>query len=214
MMRPTWKYLLCLWLAPILIAQELNPKSSTAMARASAHDAGGTASSITVPEGTPLTLVSLDSVYPSVVKVGSGVRFIDGTIVIPAGEPVTGVVTKAKRARSDSGKGRLEIRINSIQIGTDVNVRLRDSNPKSHQGPLGMIKDEVEWVGACIIYLPLCLVIEANAHQGAREDYGLDFLPDCDVLQFWTKAQVIIPTTQIPSPRPDGVAEIRGQLSR
>jgi hypothetical protein len=43
-------------------------------------------------------------------------------VIIPAGEPVAGVVTKAKGSRSEGRKGRLEIRINPIQFGSDVRI--------------------------------------------------------------------------------------------
>jgi hypothetical protein len=163
MIRSTLQFAISHAFLPLLMAQNPIP------------DAKALHGQIALPIGTPIMLVSLDSIFPSVAKAGSTVRFavandvaIEGTVIIPAGEPVTGVVTKAKGGRSEGGKGRLEIRINPIQFGSDVKLRLTDSDPKFHQGPLGEFKDRVVFVGQCIISLPLCLAFEGMAHEDSK----------------------------------------------
>ncbi|HEY2470388.1 MAG TPA: hypothetical protein VGI45_21515 [Terracidiphilus sp.] len=167
--------------------------------------------SVTLPRGTPITLVSLDPVSSRTATRGSPVRFavaddlvVDGVVAIPSGEPLTGTVAKATRMEYENQPGHLKIRITPIRIGNQT-VLLSTSDSSTRQGPLQASGDSIKFTGYCLIHLPFCiameLFIQADERQAKADmkQSGDAYLPSCVHLQFWTRSAASIPRSQAPS---------------
>lgn len=161
--------------------------------------------SLAVPAGTPVMLVSLESVSSDTATAGSPVYFavardvvVDGTILIPAGEPVTGTIAHTSGVQAPSHNGHLIIRINRVPIGNGTGLRLISSNPTTRRGPFRAIGDTVTFAAVCVVYFPLCIAMQGIAHQG--RDYGAATIPHCGRLQFFTEsaATVVVPPNTEP----------------
>lgn len=161
---------------------------------------------VMVPRGTPVMLVSLDYAASDTTQKGSPVHLAvardvvaQGVLLIPAGEPVTGIVTGTSGARAIDQNGHLKIRLNPVRARNGTRLRLVSSNPTMSPGALRAIGNAVRWTGICVSALPLCIGIEANAHT-ERRTHGSAFVPECGRLQFWTKSSAKLVLSPDPEP--------------
>ena len=88
-----------------------------------------------VQPGTLIPIKTIRYMKATDYRVGDRVNFIvgrdvmeDGKIVIPYGTPVNGTVYEAKRSMGFGTKGRLGIRVNSINLPDGRQVPLNESN--------------------------------------------------------------------------------------
>jgi hypothetical protein len=162
-----------------------------------------------VPKGTSIVLISLDWISSQTETLGTKVRFvvvrdvvINGTVIVPAGHEVNGVVTRVKGwSAPESQTGKLTIRINPIAIG---NTRLRLTSSEPDPGNVFQkTRDAVYGTGLCVIFLPLCVAIKAMAHSDSRDERGSASLRSCVPMEFWVKSSTTIPATQISQAPPD-----------
>lgn len=89
------------------------------------------AQGLTLRAGTPVRLLATKTVYARDVEVGSEVSFktavdlvVGDKVILPAGSPVMGIVTEAKKSTIAGTKGRLKIKINSLPLPSGVSIFL------------------------------------------------------------------------------------------
>jgi hypothetical protein len=114
---------LCLVLCPLLVAQQAAPPTASADAPQPSMPAPATDTPrplpefVTVPKGTEIELVMLDSLSSATNKRGDTIRFavakdviVDGIVAIHAGTPVTGIVTAVKKMIPHKSSGQICVR--------------------------------------------------------------------------------------------------------
>jgi hypothetical protein len=187
MIRKLLSSVVCLVLAPILVAQQ-----------AAAPGA------ITVPKDTRIEIVALDRITSESAMTGSEVRFaiskdvvVDGRTVLPAGTPVTGILTKVVKAKSPKQVGKLQVRIRAVAVGNNWKLPLTSSDPSSRETPREKFNDgainTLEVIGG-IVLLPLELPMAIAINPGGR---GIGrpadaVLPRCYGESYWVRADTIL----------------------
>lgn len=90
---------------------------------------------VTLKSGTTIPMQAVSSVRASEVKEGQSVEFmvtrdivVDGELIIPVGMIVKGEVYQAKKSKWVGTKGRLGIKIDSLELPSGQNVRLASSD--------------------------------------------------------------------------------------
>jgi hypothetical protein len=118
---------LCLVLSPLLVAQ--SPEIG-------ATSPGTANQSISIPKGTAVNVVTLETVSSATAKRGQRVRMavnqevsVDGIIVIPAGTPVVGEVTHVRRAIPNKKDGYVVIRPVYLNLASGARLNLREYPP-------------------------------------------------------------------------------------
>jgi hypothetical protein len=215
MIRRLLQSVLCIFLSPLLAAQQVGQTPVNPDPATPSNDPLATPSpvAITIPKDTKIELVSLNNVSSEFAVAGTPVRFamakdivLNGVTVIHAGAPVTGFVTKAKRSVARHQWARLTIRVREMRVDPGVKLRLSSSNPKWGGGPRDFLKN----LGLCIAFPPWCVAWAALSRYGCGED-SCDkpkdsdgqqaLLPQCVSEEFWVKSKVAVSTATLDEER-------------
>jgi hypothetical protein len=143
MIRWMIQTVLCLFLSPLLAAQQVASPDAASTSSQQDQPVQQTAARptlpefITIPKNTKIELVALDSVSSATATVGSDIRLavvndvmVNGVTVIHAGTPVTGTITNVKRGSHKMNRnGRVNIRARDLQSGKQIKVHLTDVSP-------------------------------------------------------------------------------------
>jgi hypothetical protein len=137
MNRGLLQSILSLILCPLLVAQQAAPPAASADAPQPSRPAPATNAFrplpefVTIPRGTKIELVMLDSLSSATNKRGDTIRFavaedviVDGIVAIHAGTPVTGIVTAVKKMIPHKSSGQICFRTMSIDIAGHKSVLL------------------------------------------------------------------------------------------
>lgn len=188
MKRATLQSALCLVLSPLLVAQQAVPTP------ASPH-----APSITIPKDTKIELIAMESISSETAIKGSTVRFevandisVNGLIVLWAGTPVTGKVTKVRRGTAYRQWAVLKIRVNAVTLTNGPTLRLTRSRPRNRHSIAP--KD----IATCAALFPLCILAALGATEDGNEKPSAhsdeqSVLSACSVWEFWTVKPITIP---------------------
>jgi hypothetical protein len=142
MIRKMLQSALCLFLSPLLVAQQTaQPAQQTTEGPASstAANASGTPSEfITLPKNAGIDVVSLDPVSSASTKAGSQIRLrvshdvvVRNVTVIRAGTLLTGTVTKViAGSRKNHRNGQIKIRIDRLELAHGQSVRFTGKTPQ------------------------------------------------------------------------------------
>jgi hypothetical protein len=188
MLRNLLQSALCICLAPLLVAQR------------------GT-TSISVPRDTKIELMTLETVSTQSEAKGSAIRFavardiaIDGVTVIPAGTPVTGVVTKASRGIAYKQRPTLRIHVKGARINQSLSLPL---SPWPSEVAPGSWKDRAQ----CVAFFVVCLALRNLGNNGWGEDGAPKpdqssgqqaVLPRCVAIDFWTVTATTVSESDLP----------------
>jgi hypothetical protein len=188
MLRKLFQSVLCIVLTSLLAAQQ------------------GT-TSITVPKDTKIELMTLETISTQSEAKGSVVRFavardiaIDGVTVIPAGMPVTGVVTKANRGIAYKQWPTLRIHVKGARINQSLSLPL---SPWSLEAAPGSWKDRAQ----CVVFFVVCLALRSLGNNGWGEDGAPKpdhssgqqaVLPRCVAIDFWTVSATTVSQSDLP----------------
>lgn len=188
-MRMMLKSALCFVLVPILAAQQ----ATTA---------------VTVPQNTRIDLVTLETLSTESAKRGAQVRFavahdvtINGVTVIPAGTPVTGVVTKAERGIAYQEWPTLRIHVKEVRMNRSIGVPLS-------QWSLGTYHESWNERVQCAVFFVVCLSLKKLENDGWGEDgppkpdqssSWQAVLPRCVAIDFWTTSATTVYRSDMPS---------------
>lgn len=180
MTRKLLQSALCLFLSPLLLAQQnASPR---------------------VPEDTKIELLALDSLSSNSAIAGTAVRFavakdvvVNGVIVFRAGAPVTGTVTKVVRSVAGKRDGFLGIRVREISLQGGLSLRLIWSDPQLRQTRKerfnGAAVNTLESLGGVALLpleLPMAIAMSAG---GDGKPSGKDaILPRCWQVDYWVAA--------------------------
>ena len=168
---------LCIFLSPLLAAQQ--------------------GASVNIPKDTKIKLVSLERVSSKTAVRGTSVSFaiaedvsIGGVLLLPAGTPVSGIVTKVVRGVAGKRPGFLRIRIREIAVAGNSPIRLTNSDPQYRQSRSDRFKEgsinTLETIGA-VVLLPVELPIAIGMSAGDNsKPAGNDaVLPRCWSAEYW-----------------------------
>jgi hypothetical protein len=193
------------------LAQQIPPAASPTAAANPAQSAPAAAAHpslpkfITVPKGTKIELMTLDTTSSETALAGAPVRFavakdvvVDGASVIHAGSPVTGVVARVKRGVPYRQWPELTIRVKEVEVANGSKLRLTDSDPRSRKWPLHSSKDYAE----CAMLLPLCVaslfgVADDGPEKPNAQSGQQDVLSSCIVWKLWTASSKSLPTAAL-----------------
>ncbi|MGA8088217.1 MAG: hypothetical protein WCA10_12980 [Terracidiphilus sp.] len=127
MIRTTLQSALCLVLSPLLVAQQATSGGQNQVAQAKA-------ATIALRKGTYVPLVFLETVSSSTAQKGQSVRLVvkdnvivSGTVAIPRGTPVTGVVTCVRKAIPGQRNGSLWVQPVSLTLPDGSPLSLREA---------------------------------------------------------------------------------------
>lgn len=161
MIRATLLSTLCLVLSPLLLAQKAVPTP------APSHPA------VTISKGTKIELIAMESVSSETAIKGSTVRFavandisVNGLIVVWAGTPITGKVTKVRRGTAYRQWAVLKIRVNAVTLTNGSTLRLTRSRPRNRHSIAP--KD----IATCAALFPLCILAAFGATEDGNEKPG------------------------------------------
>lgn len=187
MIRRILQSALCICLSPLLAAQQ--------------------AVSINIPKDTKIELVSLERVSSKTAVRGASVRFavardvaIGGVLLLPAGTPVSGTITKVVRGVAGKRPGFLRIRVREIALPGNSLIRLTNSDPKYREIQSDRLKEgstnTLETIGG-IALLPLELPMAiAMSSGGDSKPAGNDaLLPRCFPAEYWVAVSSPIATS-------------------
>jgi hypothetical protein len=177
MIRELLPSALCICLSPLLVAQQ--------------------AANVNIPKDTKIELVSLERVSSQNAIRGATVRFavardvaIGGVLLLPAGTPVSGIVTKVDRGVAGKRAGSLRVRIREIAVAENSHIRLTNSDPKYRQSRSDRLKEgsinTLETIGA-VALLPLLLPMAIGMSSGgdSKPDGRDAVLPRCWSAEYW-----------------------------
>lgn len=142
MIRKLFQPTLCIFLSPLLIAQQIaqpakqteeGPASSTA-----ANVSGTSSGFIMLPKNTGIEVVSLDPVSSASTKAGSQIRLrvshdvvVQNVTTIRAGTLLTGTVTKVVAgSRRNHRNGQIKIRINRLELARGQSIQFTGKTPQ------------------------------------------------------------------------------------
>lgn len=150
------------WVKPLALALSLVLLTNAVpLTAASAQEqVAGNSAEITVPDGTELTVVTLEEITSKTAAEGDPLTFkvdedvkVNGQVVIAKGTLVKGVVSNAKKNGRMGKAGALSIRIESTTTVDEQKIKLRASKGKEGDdktgttvalvvlfGPLGFLK--------------------------------------------------------------------------
>jgi len=177
---------LCICLSPLLVAQQATSTGT-----------------ITVPKDTKFELVALDRITSDSATTGSEVQFaiskdvvVDGRTVLPAGTPVTGILTKVVKAKPAKRDGELRVRIKAVTISKNFGLALTNSDPHYRQTPREKFKEgatnTLEFIGG-IVLLPLDLPMAIAMTNGGHNPIGKDaVLPRCYSVTYWVRTDTTL----------------------
>jgi hypothetical protein len=130
---------LFLSLCPLLVTQQLlaavvtSGAPQTSVPAATPDAPQSVPELVTIPKGTTVELLLLDSVSPTTSKSGDAIRWavskdvvVNGIAVIHAGTSVSGVVTKVSKPVRNKRGGRIEFRPTVVEISSLHNLRFTD----------------------------------------------------------------------------------------
>jgi len=199
---------LCIFLAPLLMAQELNPAGAHVQSASpsSSPTPAAAPALVSIPKDTKIELMTLKTISSETATAGSHVQFVvandvtvNGVTVFYAGAPVMGIVTHAKRGIANHQWAGLKIRVKELQIGNGPKLRLTSSNPKFRTTPREFF--------SCAAFLPGCVQLMIMASMGCGEDSCSSkpnaesgqqaVLPACVTSDFWTAASTDISLAQL-----------------
>jgi hypothetical protein len=166
---------LCLLLSPLLAAQHV---AQTAASSSSPQPGAPAATSlpatppvpeaITIPKGTAIGLIELETASSATASKGDPVRYVvaedivvDGVTAIRAGTPVTGTVTKAKKSSTHHQEGELEIAVRELALDSQIRLRLTDQPPKSPAEQSAENSELVKGVLLGIVLAPVWIALLA-----------------------------------------------------
>lgn len=152
-----WVKPLALALSLTLLINAVPPSTVSAQEKVSANAA---AAEIAIPDGTELTVVTLEEISSKTATEGDPLTFkvdedvkVNGQVVIARGTLVKGVVSNAKKNGRMGKAGALSIRIESTTTVDEQKIKLRASKGKEGDdktgttvalvvlfGPLGFLK--------------------------------------------------------------------------
>lgn len=152
----TWVKTLALALSLSMLAHVVTPVPVLAQEKVSANSGAD----VTIPDGTELTVVTLEEITSKTATEGDPLTFkvdedvkVNNRVVIARGTLVKGVVANAKKNGRMGKAGALSIRIESTTTVDDQKVKLRASKGKEGDdktgttvalvvlfGPLGFLK--------------------------------------------------------------------------
>ncbi len=152
----TFLALLFLGTSPIY-AQEAAPAQATQPAQAVEPTKPAAPATITVPTGTRLPLVLVNTVTTRTARPGDPIYFetlypvtIDNRVVIPAGSFVRGQVTQSKRPGRVKGRGELMVRFDELILSNGYTISLSANVTQAGTGggekvdPEGKVKGDTE----------------------------------------------------------------------
>jgi hypothetical protein len=124
----------------------------------------GVPAGIVLPERTKIELIPLGDVATEAASSGTRVRFavagdvvVNGVIAIPAGTPITGIVTDSKRgSHKMTDDGRLTIRARDLGPGKQIFVRVKEARSADRAGGYW---SEPGGRGAGIAIVVVCILI-------------------------------------------------------
>lgn len=151
-----WVKTLALSLSLVMLAHVATPMPALAQEKMSANSSA----EVTIPDGTELTVVTLEEITSKTATEGDPLTFkvdedvkVNNRVVIARGALVKGVVSNAKKNGRMGKAGALSIRIESTTTVDDQKVKLRASKGKEGDdktgttvalvvlfGPLGFLK--------------------------------------------------------------------------
>ena len=206
MIRRLLPSVLCIFLSPLLVAQQAgqtiaNPVLATP---SQASSATPTSAAVTIPKGTKIEIVSLVDVSSEFAVAGSPVRFavakdivVNGVKAIHAGAPVTGTISEVKRGAAQHQWASLTIRVKEMRVAHRVRLRLTTFDPGigSAAGDLAM----------CVLLFPVCLALEKCGEDGCSKAKDSDgqqaLLPRCVSERFWVRSAVTISSAELDNER-------------
>ncbi|MGA2906062.1 MAG: hypothetical protein ABSE36_00015 [Terracidiphilus sp.] len=126
---------LCIFLSPLLIAQQTAQQGTTSAPQPAPP--APIPLQITLSHDAPILIVSPGDVPFAKIKPGTTIRFVidrdvivNGVKVFPASTPIEGVVEKVIHAsRFQNRSAQMFIRVGESASGTAANILLRCSNP-------------------------------------------------------------------------------------
>jgi hypothetical protein len=134
MIRTTLQTILCLYLSPLLVAQQAASGGQNQAAHGPAPAAQAKAATINIPKGTFVPLVFLETVSSATAQKGQSVRFavkddviVGGTVAIPRGTAATGVVTCVLKAIPGKGNGSLWVQPVNLILPDGAPLPLREA---------------------------------------------------------------------------------------
>ena len=170
MIRKLLPSALCIFLSPLLVAQQVAQQAASATTQPA--PAAPIPSQITLSSDAAIRIVTPGDVPFAKIKPGTIVRFVvdrdvivNGVKVISASTPVDGVVEKVIHASHFQRRSaQLFIQVGESASGTAANVLLRCSNPDNNlEGSLGGTIPQFSIVGilntVAIITLVLVLLL-------------------------------------------------------
>jgi hypothetical protein len=139
MIRKLLSSALCIFLSPLLVAQQIAQQGTTSTPQPA--PAAPIPSQITLSADGAIRIVTPGNVPFAKIKPGTTVRFVvdrdvivNGVKVIPASTPVDGVVQKVVHAsRFQNRSAQMFIRVGESASGTAANILLRCSIPDTNQ---------------------------------------------------------------------------------
>lgn len=162
MLRKLIQTVLCFILCPLLVAQQAASSEQSPAEPESHHTAQSKGATITLRRGTTVPLFLLDTVSSATAQVGQTVRFavsedvvVDGTVVIPKGTPISGVVTHVRKAILGKRDGVVEAKPVSLTLPGGSSVELREP---SGDGGDGVCEGFVNCMGLFVVAIPLSVL--------------------------------------------------------
>jgi hypothetical protein len=128
---------LALLLAVDAVGQDALPQS-VGPASAPSNTAGSDSmpAARTIAAGTEINVMALEAVSSASAKVGEQVYFVVadpvvtyGFVLVRAGTPLLGTITRVTRAKLHHRDGRLDIRIDDLRIGNSIRLKFTDHEP-------------------------------------------------------------------------------------
>lgn len=180
MIRRMLQSLLCLFLSPLLVAQQATGSGQIPFAPVSHPVTQSKGRSITLRRGTVVPLTPLESASSATAQLGQAVRYavsedmaVDGIVVIPRGTPVSGGVIFVRKAVLGQQNGRVAFEPVSLALADGSSIPLREapSTDGEAQGLAG--------VALLIAGLPFLFIDMFRENHPAPEPGDDETLPSC-----------------------------------
>lgn len=175
----------------------IKPLALTAIAISLTNASPAFAQYVILPEGMAIPLQTRADISSKSARTGDEVELavakpvtIGGVVVIPAGTPAVGTVTRAKSNGLLGRSGKLDIRVDRLKAGQlDIPVR-GQRNAQGKSGTLGS-------VGAGIVFLPLAILVRGRNVK----------VPAGTAFDVYIDQEVHVPSANSPSAMPAALPE-------
>jgi hypothetical protein len=203
MVRKIAQSALCIFLAPLLAAQDSSCGGTQPVSTKIMPNSTVTPAAVTFPKDTKIELVAIESINSKTAAVGNSVKFavvkdvtVNGVTVVHEGTPVEGTVTKMVRALAGKREGLLRIRVSEIRLERKYTLQLTNSDPQYRQSKSDQFKDRVtNTIGIFVelallpLELPMAIAVSNGGQKPLRKDAAL---PRCFRSDYWVAAPATV----------------------